>query len=103
MPAVAGELERPEARFNLGLAYLNMQEDAGAEKNLEQAQSAFEAILANDPNHLHARFCLGLHHQHVGDNAKALAKTLTLDYNKARQAAITQEILEVVGGAAAMG
>jgi F-type H+-transporting ATPase subunit gamma len=39
----------------------------------------------------------------ASDNAKALAKTLTLDYNKARQAAITQEILEVVGGAAAMG
>ena len=39
----------------------------------------------------------------ASDNAKALTKTLTLDYNKARQAAITQEILEVVGGAAAMG
>ena len=39
----------------------------------------------------------------ASDNAKALAKTLTLDYNKARQAAITQEILEVVGGAATMG
>ncbi len=39
----------------------------------------------------------------ASDNAKALAKTLTLDYNKARQAAITQEILEVVGGAAGMG
>jgi len=38
----------------------------------------------------------------ASDNAKALAKTLTLDYNKARQDAITQEILEVVGGAAAM-
>jgi len=38
----------------------------------------------------------------ASDNAKALAKTLTLDYNKARQAAITQEILEVVGGAAVM-
>ena len=38
----------------------------------------------------------------ASDNAKALAKALTLDYNKARQAAITQEILEVVGGAAAM-
>jgi F-type H+-transporting ATPase subunit gamma len=38
----------------------------------------------------------------ASDNAKALAKTLTLDYNKARQAAITQEILEVVGGASAM-
>ena len=34
----------------------------------------------------------------ASDNAKALAKTLTLAYNKARQAAITQEILEVVGG-----
>ena len=35
----------------------------------------------------------------ASDNAKELAKTLTIDYNKARQAAITQEILEVVGGA----
>ena len=39
----------------------------------------------------------------ASDNAKALAKELTLDYNKARQAAITQEILEVAGGAAAVG
>ncbi|MEO1001826.1 MAG: F0F1 ATP synthase subunit gamma [Cyanobacteria bacterium J06638_7] len=39
----------------------------------------------------------------ASDNAKALAKSLTLDYNKARQAAITQEILEVVGGSSAMG
>lgn len=35
-------------------------------------------------------------------NAKELADALTLVYNKARQAAITQEILEVVGGAAAL-
>ncbi|ABX09500.1 F0F1 ATP synthase subunit gamma [Prochlorococcus marinus] len=34
----------------------------------------------------------------ASDNAKELAKTLNLTYNKARQAAITQEILEVVGG-----
>ncbi len=39
----------------------------------------------------------------ASDNAKELMKTLTLSYNKARQAAITQEILEVVGGAAALG
>jgi F-type H+-transporting ATPase subunit gamma len=38
----------------------------------------------------------------ASENAKDLAKKLTLDYNKARQAAITQEILEVVGGSAAM-
>ena len=39
----------------------------------------------------------------ASDNAKELAKSLTLDYNKARQAAITQEILEVAGGVAAVG
>lgn len=39
----------------------------------------------------------------ASDNAKELAKGLTLSYNKARQAAITQEILEVVSGANALG
>jgi F-type H+-transporting ATPase subunit gamma len=38
----------------------------------------------------------------ASDNAKELIGTLTLTYNKARQAAITQEILEVVGGAEAL-
>lgn len=36
------------------------------------------------------------------DNASDLKRTLTLDYNKARQAAITNEILEIVGGAEAL-
>lgn len=36
------------------------------------------------------------------DNATELIKTLTLDYNKARQASITNEILEIVGGAEAL-
>lgn len=36
------------------------------------------------------------------DNAKELKKTLTISYNKARQAAITNEILEIVGGAEAL-
>ena len=38
----------------------------------------------------------------ASDNAAQLIGTLTLSYNKARQAAITQEILEVVGGAEAL-
>ncbi|HEY9654195.1 MAG TPA: F0F1 ATP synthase subunit gamma [Crinalium sp.] len=37
------------------------------------------------------------------ENASELISGLTLSYNKARQAAITQEILEVVGGAEALG
>ena len=36
------------------------------------------------------------------DNASELIDTLTLSYNRARQAAITQEITEIVGGAAAL-
>jgi F-type H+-transporting ATPase subunit gamma len=36
------------------------------------------------------------------DNAKELIDGLTLTYNRARQAAITQEITEIVGGAAAL-
>ncbi|MEM8640110.1 MAG: F0F1 ATP synthase subunit gamma [Cyanobacteria bacterium P01_G01_bin.54] len=38
----------------------------------------------------------------ASDNASELVKTLTLSYNKARQAAITQELLEVVAGANAL-
>lgn len=36
------------------------------------------------------------------DNAKELIRTLTLSYNRARQAAITQEITEIVAGANAL-
>ncbi|MFN5149439.1 MAG: ATP synthase F1 subunit gamma [Flavobacteriia bacterium] len=36
------------------------------------------------------------------DNAKELQRSLKLSYNKARQAAITNEILEIVGGAEAL-
>ena len=38
----------------------------------------------------------------ASDNAAEMISNLTLSYNKARQAAITQEILEVVGGAEAL-
>ncbi|MCG7906530.1 MAG: F0F1 ATP synthase subunit gamma, partial [Candidatus Thiodiazotropha taylori] len=38
----------------------------------------------------------------ASDNAKNLIDELQLIYNKARQAAITQEISEIVGGAAAV-
>ena len=36
------------------------------------------------------------------DNASELKGDLTLSYNKARQAAITTEMLEIVGGAEAL-
>jgi len=38
----------------------------------------------------------------ASDNAKQVISDLKLLYNKARQAAITKEISEIVGGAAAV-
>ena len=60
------------ARFNLGLAYVNMQVQPGAKNYLKLAQEAFETVLQSNPDHLHARFCLGLYHQHIGQSEKAL-------------------------------
>jgi F-type H+-transporting ATPase subunit gamma len=40
--------------------------------------------------------------QSATDNAKELIQGLTLSYNRARQAAITQEITEIVGGGSAL-
>jgi thioredoxin-like negative regulator of GroEL len=60
------------ARFNLGLAYFNLQETPGGKDYLKNAQDAFEAVLQSDPNHLSARFCLGLYWQHFGQNEKTL-------------------------------
>lgn len=40
--------------------------------------------------------------KNASDNAKEMIKELQLVYNKARQAAITQELAEIVGGAAAV-
>jgi len=41
--------------------------------------------------------------QNATENAHALRDTLRLDYNKARQQAITSDILDIVGGAEALG
>jgi len=40
--------------------------------------------------------------QSASDNAGELAKKLSTEYNRARQAAVTQEILEIVSGASAL-
>ncbi len=40
--------------------------------------------------------------ENASDNAKEMIEQLELFYNRARQAAITQEITEIVGGANAL-
>jgi F-type H+-transporting ATPase subunit gamma len=41
--------------------------------------------------------------RNAAENAEDMIGSLTLEMNRARQAEITQEILEVVGGAEALG
>ena len=59
----------------------------------------YEALLDSVASEFGAR--MTSMHQ-ATDNATTLIQGLTLQYNKARQAAITNEILEIVGGAEAL-
>jgi hypothetical protein len=49
-----------------------MQVTPGAKNYLQSAREAFETVLQRDSRHLHARFCLGLYHEHLADKEKAL-------------------------------
>ena len=59
----------------------------------------YQAVLENLASE-HAARMLAM--KNATDNAGDLIDELKLVYNKARQAAITQEISEIVGGAAAV-
>jgi F-type H+-transporting ATPase subunit gamma len=59
----------------------------------------YQAVLENLASE-HAARMLAM--KNATDNASDLIDELKLVYNKARQAAITQEISEIVGGAAAV-
>lgn len=59
----------------------------------------YHSVIANIACEMAARMVAM---QAATDNAEAIVDNLQLVYNKARQAAITQEISEIVGGAAAL-
>jgi F-type H+-transporting ATPase subunit gamma len=60
---------------------------------------AYQAVVENGACEMSARMVAM---KSATDNAGSLIDELQLVYNKARQAAITQEISEIVGGAAAV-
>ncbi|MCZ7546197.1 MAG: ATP synthase F1 subunit gamma [Anaerolineae bacterium] len=60
----------------------------------------FQAILGSQASE-HAARMVAM--RTASENADALADDLTLSYNKARQLAITSEMLDIVGGAEALG
>lgn len=63
------------------------------------ALQLYQAILESQASEWSARMVAM---RNASDNAAALVEAYTLVYNKARQAAITSEILDIVGGAEAL-
>ena len=61
-------------------------------------QAVYQAVLEAKASEFSARMVAM---KAATDNAKKIAAALSLEYNKARQAAITQEILELTAGASA--
>jgi F-type H+-transporting ATPase subunit gamma len=91
------------------------QEDGDTSFDYIFEPSAEEILLELIPRSLKVQFYSSLLDSYVAehgarmtamhmatDNATEMINTLTLDYNKARQAAITSQILEVVSGAEAL-
>jgi F-type H+-transporting ATPase subunit gamma len=62
--------------------------------------SIYRALLESAASELGARMTAM---RSAAENAEEMMGDLTLEMNRARQAEITQEILEVVGGAEALG
>ena len=58
--------------------------------------SIFQALLEANASELAARMTAM---SAASNNAEEMINTLTIDYNKARQSAITQELVEIVSGA----
>ena len=58
--------------------------------------SIYQALLEANASELASRM---IAMSAASNNAEEMITTLTIDYNKARQAAITQELVEIVSGA----
>ena len=113
LPLVAAELEAHQAAGESAYAGIKLEQahdwdyiyEPDAQTVLEHVLGryiesvVYQATLENLASE-HAARMVAM--KAASDNANKVIDTLTLTYNKARQAAITQEISEIVGGAAAV-
>jgi F-type H+-transporting ATPase subunit gamma len=108
---VFGEgLPEPEAPADEALAEAHMRADWVYEPDAEELLpmlieeyadlSVYRALLESAASELGARMTAM---RNASENAQEMIADLTLEMNRVRQAEITQEILEVVGGAEALG
>jgi F-type H+-transporting ATPase subunit gamma len=96
------EEEKEEKRFHTFVDYIFEPSKEYIVRNLiphSLKLQLFKAILDSHASEHGARMT-AMHK--ATDNATELIKDLRLDYNKARQASITNEILEIVSGANAL-
>ena len=111
LPADSLVNQAREFRAKLGLPEPKVEEDErdmlfepSAAAILDQLPALFfkqavhQAVLESKASEFSARMVAM---KAATDNAKKIGAALSLEYNKARQAAITQEILELTAGAAA--
>jgi F-type H+-transporting ATPase subunit gamma len=100
---VAGELLKEMPEVTAGNLSYDYEPNAAAVldqivPNFTELQ-LYQALLESQASEHAARMAAM---RNATDNATQLVSDLTLDYNKARQAAITSEILDIVGGANAL-
>ena len=91
------EVKEPTAETLFEPSILEVMEIELLPKYMENV--IFQALLEAAASELAARMNAMTN---ASNNARDLISSLTLEYNKARQAGITQELLEIVGGAEAL-
>ncbi|MBD8898679.1 F0F1 ATP synthase subunit gamma [Rhodanobacter sp. DHG33] len=113
LPLVAAEMEAQQASGDSAYAGIKLEQthdwdyiyEPDAQTVLEHVLGryiesvVYQGVLENLASE-HAARMVAM--KSASDNANKVIDTLTLVYNKTRQAAITQEISEIVGGAAAV-
>lgn len=95
----------PEAPAQAGEAMLDFEYEPSKEAVLDEVlplyvnMQIYRAILESIASEMGARMTAM---DAATRNAKELIAKLTLTYNRARQAAITKELMEIIGGAEAL-
>jgi len=98
LPVLVDESE--ESSISSDYIYEPNKEDIISELIPKSLKTQFYKVLLDSVAGEHGARMTAMHK--ATDNAKDLKRDLSLEYNKARQAAITNEILEIVGGAEAL-
>lgn len=96
-------IETPEAKEEVGIDYIYEPEPEAILEHLLPRYVEFQLyrVLLESSAAEHAARMTAM--EAATKNAKDVIERLTLTYNRARQAAITKEIIEIVSGASALG